>query len=638
MMKNGLLIFLSIIGCLPVFSQVKQNDAMTRPGMVNGNTYAVVIGISNYENESINLNYANRDAQEFAGYLQSKAGGSVPLENIRLLIDTNATTAAIYNALTWLRDKCEADKRENGDNTNQVYFYFSGHGDVETETKASLGFLLCFNTPSNNYLNNAVRIEDLNNYAHTISVDLNANVIIITDACHSGKLAGSNNRGSFLVGKELSTAREKEIRIASCNPDELSNEDLRWGGGRGVFSFYLLNGLKGLADKNGDHIVTLSEIKTYVDSAIANDPIVIDNKLKQTPVLEGNNRFRLSNIDPDALLVVQQSLIVTEPVLSDRDYFFSLLKNNSNLESVDYQKLSLLPKEEIPEAFMILARNILDSSARRDRIIHLKDSILQNKEEMNYFKTALVDLLHTRGQKAINQYLSGDVAELERRRYYNSSNNSYDVYPAMYAVALKLTEPGNPIFQILKVNQLYFRGVAARIKIPLTEVSKQDQLVDTAIASIKEALALSPEAAYIQNEMGILSQLKKEYTEAEKYFLNATLLAPEWAIPWANLCGLYAINKDFEKASEAAKMAENIQPGLQLTSVNMGIENELSGNWLFAEEFYRKAIDINSRHYFPFERLGNVYMNTTNYAQADSFFYEADLRKKGFISKKTVLK
>lgn len=136
-MKKGLVFFLSMIGWLPVISQVKQNDAANNQAITTGNTYAVVIGIANYENENINLNYANRDAEVFAGYLQSKAGGAVPLENIRLLIDTNATTSAIYNVLSWLRNRCEEDKRENSDKTNLVYFYFSGHGDVETDTRAN---------------------------------------------------------------------------------------------------------------------------------------------------------------------------------------------------------------------------------------------------------------------------------------------------------------------------------------------------------------------------------------------------------------------------------------------------------------------------------------------------------------------
>ncbi|NOT50689.1 MAG: hypothetical protein HOP10_05385, partial [Chitinophagaceae bacterium] len=320
------------------------------PAFEPANTFAVVIGISNYENESINLNYANRDAQVFADYLQSKAGGSVPLENIRLLLDTNATTAAIYNALNWVRDKCDLNKIENEGKPALVYFYFSGHGDVETDTKANLGFLISFNTPPNNYLNNAIRIEDLNYYAHTMSVDLDANVIMITDACRSGKLAGSNNKGSFLVGKELSAAKEKEIRIASCNPNELSNEDERWGGGRGVFSYYLITGLKGLADKNNDNFVTLNEIKHYVDSCIATDQVLKESKLKQTPVLEGSQQFKLASVNKEELLETSRSLIVKSQPQSDHAIFFDLLKNNDKLESVKFDQLDKLPEKEIPFA------------------------------------------------------------------------------------------------------------------------------------------------------------------------------------------------------------------------------------------------------------------------------------------------
>ncbi len=629
-MKRTLFIFLVLLSCLPVFSQEKQN-AESRNGVVAaGKTYAVIVGIANYENENLNLNYANRDAQEFAFYLQSKSGGEIPAENIRLLIDTNATTAAIYNALTWLRNKCEEDKRENGDKTNLVYFYFSGHGDVETETKASLGFLLSFNTPLNNYLNNAVRIEDLNNYAHTLSVDLNANVIIITDACHSGKLAGSDNRGTFLVGKELSTAREKEIRIASCNPDQLSNENIRWGGGRGVFSFYLINGLKGLADKNGDHDVTLSEIKNYVDSSIAADPVLKENKLTQTPVLTGKQQFKLASVNPDELISLQNVVTRENPPLTGQEYFFELMKKEDRLELINYDQLNGLPADDIALAFIGQAKKLLNQAEELDKVSQWENLLKNDKDKLQSFKETLADALHSRGQQVINLYLEGDAAELERRRYYNSKSSGYDIYVPMYSLALKLTDAGNPLTNILRVNQLYFKGVAARIKIPLVEESKQKKLIDSAWNSMTQALALSDQAAYIHNELGILNKLKKDYPEAEKYFTNATILAPSWALPWANLCGMYAETRNFEKADEAGKEAERLQPGLSVTMSNLGIVNEFSGNWLYAEEYYRLATDLNSRHYFPFERLGYVYMSTTGYAEADSFFFEADLRKKGF--------
>lgn len=56
---------------------------------------------------------------------------------------------------------------------------------------------------------------------------------------------------------------------------------------------------------------------------------------------------------------------------------------------------------------------------------------------------------------------------------------------------------------------------------------------------------------------------------------------------------------------------------------------EKQNNFLYAEELFRKSIKMNTRHYLPFERLGHVYMNTTQYDVADSFFNEADIRKRG---------
>jgi hypothetical protein len=60
-----------------------------------GNTYAVIIGVSNYESIGIRkLKYANKDAQNFYNYLLSKSGGSVPPENIKLLLDEEAIKMA----------------------------------------------------------------------------------------------------------------------------------------------------------------------------------------------------------------------------------------------------------------------------------------------------------------------------------------------------------------------------------------------------------------------------------------------------------------------------------------------------------------------------------------------------------------
>lgn len=607
-----------------------------------GKTYAVIVGISKYANTGIpQLEFAHKDAMVFADYLKSKAGGQVPEENIRLLLNENATYAAIYDALDWLLNVCQKN--------DLVYFYFSGHGDMENSTIYKLGFLLSYNTPRTNYINNAVRIEDVNNIANTLSVKVNAKVVLITDACHSGKLAGSDFRGTFLVGDQLRAVQNKEIRISSCAPDQLSAEDEGWGGGRGVFSFYLVNGLEGLADANNDKTVTLNEIKSYLDSSLATDPLLAQKAMKQNPVVKGNTIFTLASVDETAFSALQKRT-VSAPLLTGalkplppqpQAFVFSLLQQYTPEALFNFTALNKLPPDAIPMACLqMLADSIaviasLPGNRQPDsqyfstyKLQLLETAFRENRDAVTRFNNKLAIALSDRGQQIINNYLEGDAAELERMRYYNVKSSGYDVYPQMFLLALKLTRPENYLYQLLQVKLHYFSGVAARIKIPTVE--NQQPLFTQAIAEQEKAFQLEENAAYIQNELGILYLLNNNIGLAEKRLLRATQIAPKWAIPWAYLAGIYAAAKSYDKADSAVQKAISLQPDLQIAHIYRGIISEKTNHRLQAEEWYRKSIYINSRHYLPFERLGYVYMNTTQYALADSFFFEADKRKKGF--------
>src|SRR5687767_3360362 len=389
-MKIVCLFFLFLPCCLPVCAQFQSASITSSQSSPSVNTYAVVVGISNYKSKGIpKLRFANRDALEFTNFLQSKAGGSVPQDNIRLLVDSAATTAAMYDALTWLLETC----KEN----DIVFFYFSGHGDMENNTIYKLGFLLTHNTPRNNYINNALRIEDLNNVANTLSVQSKVKVVLITDACHSGKLAGSENRGSFLVGEQLRTVQRNEIRITSCAPDELSAENEDWGGGRGVFSYYLVNGLKGLADQEKDGSVTLNELKTFIETSFSKDLILARENHKQNPVIKGNKDFRLAAIDTSILLsaknefstemVMQASMADQEArdmlSLNALDYFFNTFKTADPIDIIDFTKFLKLSKEEIPPAFLReMAVRSGEFNMDLSKIIELEKIVKEDKEEL----------------------------------------------------------------------------------------------------------------------------------------------------------------------------------------------------------------------------------------------------------------
>jgi len=595
-----------------------------------------VVGIASYRDKDIpQLQFANRDAEIFADFLRSKAGGSVPEENISVLTDSAATTGAVYDAIYDLSKKCKA-----GD---LVYFYFSGHGDLENTTIYKNGFLICYDSPPVNYVRLSLSIDYLNDIANTISAQTNANVVLITDACHSGKLAGSSIRGNFLVGEQLRAVQKKEVRITSCAADQLSNENHQWGGGRGVFSYYLVNGLKGLADKKKDGVITLDEIKEYLSASLAGDPVLRNENLVQTPVFNGTAAFALSRVDQEILAATEAEVaanrvpIAPAPVMiqapepipaNPQSYFLSLMKKERLEDLTDSLRLNELSKDQIPFVLIDRIMKGLNNEADINKLKEWEGQLRIDTVRLKKFNSKLAVAFDEKGQAVIDEYLRGDEAELERRRYYNSRNKGYDVYPKMFTTALKLTQTDNFLYNILQVKLHYFTGVTLRLKLPVT--ADHATLIEQALLEQKKALAMEENAAYIYNELGVLNLYKRNYDSAEAYFIQATKIAPQWAIPWSNLIGVFTTNGKFDKAREATEKAKSIQPGLQGIYVNSGYLQEKKGDLLQAEELYRKGIDINSRHYLPFEKLANVLLQTTQYAQADSFFYEADLRKKGF--------
>ena len=68
--------------------------------------------------------------------------------------------------------------------------------------------------------------------------------------------------------------------LMSSKSEELSLED--HGLRQGVFTYYVLRGLKGAADNNGDYLVTIKELYGYVYSKVREYTANV-----QTPTLSG---------------------------------------------------------------------------------------------------------------------------------------------------------------------------------------------------------------------------------------------------------------------------------------------------------------------------------------------------------------
>ncbi len=222
---------------------------------------ALIFGISGYKNLPLEkqLEYADDDAVSFYQFLLDRPDIIKP-HNITALFNAEASGQNKIKSL--LYDALVADAQAG----DLVIIYFTGHGDVQKfSANQQEAFLLFHDVQRNSdYLapgNDALPVRDLQHYIQ-LAPD-GVKVLLITDACRSGKLLESTDQTSLFLA---SVARdwEKTHKLVSCQPNQLSFENKKWGGGHGVFSHFLLWALKGVADVNNDRALQFYEIYDFV--------------------------------------------------------------------------------------------------------------------------------------------------------------------------------------------------------------------------------------------------------------------------------------------------------------------------------------------------------------------------------------
>jgi uncharacterized caspase-like protein len=229
-----------------------------------------VIGVSNYQDTRIpSLRYATKDAQAFYDWLTSPDGGKYALARVKLLVDENATANGIRKSLfEWLGQALEEDI---------VTIFFAGHGSPQSPDNLENLFLLPFDTQYDSVATTGFPMWDIET---ALKRFIKAKkVIVVADACHAGgvgqafDVARRAGRGVNTVSissnlQNLSRIGDGICIISAADDSQFSQESKKWGGGHGVFTYYLLRGLKGEADYSKDRRVTLGEIVPYLSEQV----------------------------------------------------------------------------------------------------------------------------------------------------------------------------------------------------------------------------------------------------------------------------------------------------------------------------------------------------------------------------------
>lgn len=577
---------------------------------------ALIIGISEYSDEKIpDLQYAHIDAEEMVNFLKSEGGGALEEENIHFLSDKEATVASIYSSLDWLlEESLPMDK---------VFIYFSGHGDVETKRRFQQGFFLAHDTPATNYLIGSLRVEDLNSYLETMALENKSKVVVITDACRSGHLAGGEE-GVKTTAENMADLLANEIKIMSCKPEQLSLEGKQWGGGRGVFSYHLLDGLGGLADTNGDKTVDLSEIDNYLK-----ENVVLETDSSQIPNSVGLAEAQLFNVD-DAILEKlkkkRKSNFLSASLFLKGSVEDVLAKADSATQQIYSDFIAAI------DSGYLLPID-LDSTRIGGQSADELYSILVEKPELKplFFKMKqqLVVALQDDTQRALNAYLNADPNELEER--WTNYGNGYKKYPAYLQRAADLLGESHRLYPQLLSKKLYFEGVILRLE---GQRSGIDSLFLKALEKEEAGLKLDTNAAYIYNEMGLIYDqiMNAEEDTAKVSELNslqiemyeeAMEITPKWAMPYNNLGSVFNDIKDWNKAEVQLKKAIELRPNLHSAHFHLGVVFNKKNKTEDAVKSFRRAIELRPNDSESYVNLGNIHLQNDDFSSALKMFLKA---------------
>ena len=633
-MKTNLLLCLLLLPFLALAQDKGASAGATQSLRPKATTRAVVVGISDYQDPNISdLQFADKDASAFASWLQASAGGTVPADNIKLLTNKAATTGAIAAAMDWLI----ADSKKG----DQAVIYFSGHGDVETLTRFQRGFLLTYDSPPNNYMAGAFALIFLQDIISTLS-EQGVQVLMISDACRAGKLAGSEIGGAQATAANLSKQFANEIKILSCQPNEFSLEGVQWGGGRGAFSYHLVNGLTGLADRNTDQLVNLLEINRYLEEIVPAETA----PQMQIPMTVGSKGTVLAKVDAASLLALQQQTANQAPAISNIDTrgFEDVILSgaDSSWQKKYKQFTAALEKDELLEPAGSSAYDLYQELVQVPELERLHGIMKRN------LATALQD----ESQQAVNAYLAANPTELQRRF---ESEPDYGLYPRYLEKAGELLGAAHYYYSSLMAKKHYFEGLAIRMN---ADAGVENYSYQQAIEKQNKALAHQENAPYILNELGVLHTRLKSGKKAIEYYKKAIDLAPNWGLPYVNYCVESYYSGDNEKAREMGEKALEKMPdypqmynflgwiyanyyshiadksnwsreGVELKGDffydwdNMGTLSQRKERFKRTIALLKKAIELDSNYLAALQNLGAVFNNIQEYESAIPYLTKA---------------
>jgi len=230
-----------------------------RRSRLYGESHAVIIGINEYASWP-RLNYAVSDARAMARLLIDQFGFDE--RKVHLLLDGDATRERIMALL----GGTIADPSAVGPD-DRVIVFFAGHGATrELPSGRSLGYIIPVDAGRDEYHGRAISMTTLQDINEACPAK---HLLYVMDACYGGQAllrGGGGGHASDKYLKEITKRRARQVLTAG-GPDEQVTDN--GPGGHSIFTWTVLEGLRGKADLNGDQHVTATELFAHVGPVVS---------------------------------------------------------------------------------------------------------------------------------------------------------------------------------------------------------------------------------------------------------------------------------------------------------------------------------------------------------------------------------
>ncbi len=258
-----------------------QAAAKTAAAVAGGTTYALLIGISKYQKPDLSLQFAERDASVFADFLKSPRAGGLNLNNVLLLTDDKATTAAV-------RLGFQDFLKRRATKADTVIILVAGHGTVDGKD----AYILTYDSDPQDLKSTALPMAELQSLFEEQLTKV-GRVLLFVDVCKAGTIGTIQNNTVNATVENFKNLEGELLGIMGSRRKELSREGPEFGGGHGAFSYYVLKGMEGAADENGDGAVTGEELIRYVTTQV---PRATGEKQHPQDISPGTVDIRLSDV------------------------------------------------------------------------------------------------------------------------------------------------------------------------------------------------------------------------------------------------------------------------------------------------------------------------------------------------------